>query len=120
MLPMDPLLIEQVILNLLDNASVHSSSHESIRLTISDSGDSVLFSIRDYGKGIDPELLPHIFDGNSSRHTADTSDSHRGMGIGLSICKTIIAAHSGTITAINHEKGAEFTFSLPKEETNLE
>lgn len=120
MLPMDPLLIEQVILNLLDNAAVHSSSNEPIHLNILDSPSSVVFSIRDHGKGIDPKLLPHIFDGNSSRNTADTADAHRGMGIGLSICKTIVSAHSGTITALNHEKGAEFIFSLPKEETSLE
>ena len=120
MIPMDPLLIEQVILNLLDNASVHSSSVEPVLLNIVDSSSSVTFSIRDYGKGIDPELLPSIFDGNSSRHTADSVDSHRGMGIGLSICKTIVSAHSGTLTVTNHEKGAEFTFSLPKEEICLE
>lgn len=120
MLPMDPLLIEQVILNLLDNASVHSNSNEPVELKIIDSPSSVVFCIRDYGKGIDPELLPHIFDGNSSRNTADTADAYRGMGIGLSICKTIVAAHSGTITALNHEKGAEFIFSLPKEEISIE
>lgn len=120
MIPMDPLLIEQVILNLLDNASVHSSSNEPVQLNIIDSPSAVVFSIRDHGKGIDPELLPHIFDGNSSRNTADTADAHRGMGIGLSICKTIVSAHSGTIIALNHETGAEFTFSLPKEELNLE
>lgn len=120
MIPMDPLLIEQVILNLLDNASVHSDSHDPIQLNIIDSPSSVVFCIRDHGKGIDPELLPNIFDGNSSRHKKTDADSHRGMGIGLSICKTIVSAHSGTITVLNHDKGAEFIFSLPKEETTLE
>lgn len=120
MIPMDPLLIEQVILNLLDNASVHSNSNESIELTILDSPSSVVFCVRDHGKGIDPALLPNIFDGNSSRHSNNTVDAYRGMGIGLSICKTIIDAHSGTITALNHEKGAEFIFSLPKEESSIE
>lgn len=119
MLPMDPLLIEQVILNLLDNAAVHSSSEKCIELLIQDSASSVAFCIKDYGKGIDTELLPRIFDGTGARHT-DTSDAHRGMGIGLSICKTIINAHSGTITAANHEHGAEFTFTLPKEDIGLE
>lgn len=60
-LPMDPLLIEQVIINLLDNACVHSSSQKPIDLTVIDSPSSVVFCIRDYGKGIDPELLPTIF-----------------------------------------------------------
>lgn len=114
-LPMDPLLIEQVIINLLDNACVHSSSQKPIDLTVIDSPSSVVFCIRDYGKGIDPELLPTIFDGNSARNTA-SPDAHRGMGIGLSICKTIISAHAGSITALNHDKGAEFMFTLPKED----
>jgi len=120
MIPMDPLLIEQVILNLLDNASVHSDSHDSIELLIIDNPDTATICVRDYGKGIDPELLPNIFDGNSSRNHTDMVDSHRGMGIGLSICKTIIDAHSGTITAHNHENGAEFFFTLPKEELSVE
>lgn len=114
-LPMDPLLIEQVIINLLDNACVHSSSRKPIDLTVIDSPSSVVFCIRDYGKGIDPELLPTIFDGNSARNTT-SPDAHRGMGIGLSICKTIISAHAGSITALNHDKGAEFMFTLPKED----
>lgn len=114
-LPMDPLLIEQVIINLLDNACVHSSSQKPIDLTVIDSPSSVVFCIRDYGKGIDPELLPTIFDGNSARNTT-SPDAHRGMGIGLSICKTSISAHAGSITALNHDKGAEFMFTLPKED----
>ena len=115
-LPMDPLLIEQVIINLLDNACVHSSSSQPIDLTVIDSPTSVVFCIRDYGKGISPSLLPVIFDGSSARNTA-TPDAHRGMGIGLSICKTIITAHAGSITALNHDKGAEFMFTLPKEDS---
>ena len=46
---------------------------------------------------------------------SETSDGHKGIGIGLSICKTIIQAHNGEITASNHSQGAEFTFTLPKE-----
>ena len=65
------------------------------------------------GKGIDSELLPHIFEGR--QYTSGSSDGRRGIGIGLSICKTIIQAHGGEITAVNHDKGAEFVFTLPKE-----
>ncbi len=114
-LPMDPLLIEQVIINLLDNAFVHSASKREINLTITeDSPDTVSFHVRDYGKGIDPEIIETIFDGTSARNS-DVPDAHRGMGIGLSICKTIIEAHDGTIKACNHTDGAEFTFTLPRE-----
>ena len=54
-------------------------------------------------------------DRQDSSTAADRSDGHRGIGIGLSICKTIIRAHGGDITAVNHGKGAEFIFTLPKE-----
>lgn len=113
MIPMDPLLIEQVIINLLDNAYVHSESNREIELTITEDNSSVSFHVRDYGKGIDPAFIPVIFDGTSTRNS-DTPDAHRGMGIGLSICKTIIEAHDGIIMATNHSDGAEFTFTLPK------
>lgn len=114
MLPMDPLLIEQVIINLLENAHVHSKSEKPIELIVTEDADSVSFHIRDYGIGINPSLIPTIFDGTSMRSDM-VPDSHRGMGIGLSICKTIVTAHGGTIEALNHQDGAEFMFTLPKE-----
>lgn len=113
MLPMDPTLIEQVLINLLENAVIHSGSREAVDLTIREEGEAVVFSVRDHGKGIDSTILPHIFEGK--QFSDETSDRHRGMGIGLSICRTIIQAHGGTIRAVNHEKGAEFIFTLPKE-----
>ena len=118
MLPMDPLLIEQVIINLLANAYVHSNSDQGIQLTVKDNEAYVSVHIRDYGKGINPELIPTIFDGNGTRNTT-IADTKRGMGIGLSICKTIIEAHDGTINVINHDNGAEFTFSIPKEDIDV-
>lgn len=114
-LPMDPLLIEQVIINLLDNAYIHSKSNKPIDLKIIDENTSVSFHVRDYGIGIEPELLSSAFDGLSSR-SSDVSDAHRGMGIGLSICKTIIEAHDGTIIGKNRVAGVEFIFQLPKED----
>lgn len=116
MLPMDPTLIEQVLINLIENAVVHSGSTEPVDLTISEEGDVVVFSVRDYGRGVDSSALPHIFEGQQLSSAAP--DGHRGMGIGLSICKTIIQAHGGTIRAENREKGAEFIFTLPKEKEN--
>ena len=113
MVPMDATLIEQVIINLLENASVHSESTEEIDLIITQTKECVSFSVRDYGKGIDPEQLPYIFEGQ--RSSGKNSDHHKGIGIGLSICKTIIEAHGGKLTAVNHKHGAEFIFTLPKE-----
>ncbi len=119
MIPMDPLLIEQVIINLLENAVRHSQSTHPVDCFLTSDKDSLTFHVRDYGVGIDPERLPHIFDGENCRRGKDSSpDSRRGMGIGLSICKTIITAHGGSITACNHGNGAEVSFTLPKEEHN--
>ena len=115
-LPMDAILIEQVLINLLENAIVHSQSSRPILCYVDDDNENVTFHVKDFGVGIDPERLKNIFDGNSYIGNS-VSDSNKGMGIGLSICKTIITAHNGTINARNHEQGAEFYFSLPKGES---
>lgn len=114
-LPMDAILIEQVLINLLENAIVHSQSRKPILCYVDDDEHNVTFHVKDFGIGIDPERLNNIFDGNSYIGNSE-SDSKKGMGIGLSICKTIITAHNGTINAGNHEQGAEFYFTLPKGE----
>lgn len=113
MLPMDPVLIEQVLLNLMENAILHSKSEFPISCYVDETSEFVTFHIRDYGIGIAPDRLSSIFDGTA--YTGNTSsDSSRGMGIGLSICKTIIVAHNGKIDVIRHNKGTEFYFILPK------
>ena len=117
MLSMDPTLIEQVLINLLENARVHSGSCEPIDLVITEYPKYISFTVRDYGKGISEKQLPYIFEGQQTM--SETADGHKGIGIGLSICKTIIRAHDGMITAANHSNGAEFTFTLPKEKEDL-
>lgn len=112
-IPMDALLIEQVLINLLENAVVHSGSVKPARLSITDHGSCVKFKVRDYGRGISEDRIPYLFDGLGS---VSGTDSHKGIGIGLSICKTIIQAHDGDIVGENCEDGAEFIFTLPKEE----
>ncbi|MEG0961630.1 MAG: DUF4118 domain-containing protein [Lachnospiraceae bacterium] len=113
MIPMDAMLIEQVLMNLIENSVVHAQSKKPIQLLVKNEPDVVSFHVIDFGSGIQVHLLETIFDGISS---SSSSDVRKGMGIGLSICKTIINAHNGTITALNHEQGAEFLFTLPKEE----
>lgn len=114
LLPMDAILIEQVTINLIGNAIEHSDSSKPIELIVRDTPHAVVFTVRDYGAGIAPEKLDMLFDGvaYSGSHV---SDAYKGMGIGLSICKTIITAHHGTIIGRNHGGGAEFIFTLPKE-----
>lgn len=116
MIPMDAMLIEQVIINLLENALIHSHSTKPIQCTVDYSDDLVSFHIIDYGIGIPSDRLDTIFDGTVYTQGL-SSDSSKGMGIGLCICKTIIQAHNGTILARNHEEGAEFIFTLPQDNT---
>ena len=66
-------------------------------------------------RGIDEDKIETIFDGVGYREDRQTTaDGYKGMGIGLSICKTIVTAHGGKINARNHGSGSEFYFYLPK------
>ena len=115
MIPMDAILIEQVIINLLENALLHSSSAKPIDLLVENTPQEAVFTVRDYGQGIPSELVDTLFDGTACT-MAHTADSKKGNGIGLAVCKTIIDAHHGSITGKNHDHGAEFIFTLPRKE----
>lgn len=119
MISMDAVLIEQVLINLIENAIVHSHSTEPLECFVESDPHFATFHVRDYGNGIPEERLKNIFDGSSST-TSTSTDGRKGMGIGLSICKTIITAHGGDIAAFNHDKGAEFYFTLPKEDSDID
>ncbi len=110
--PMDPTLIEQVLINLMENAIRHSHSTQPIECRICTQDGFVCFSVYDFGVGISPDRLDTIFDGVNPRENR-SGDAAKGMGIGLSICKTIVTAHGGTIEAHNHDHGAVFSFTLP-------
>lgn len=112
LIPMDATLIQQVITNLLENAFYHSGSSSPIQIAVWTQENMAVFSIRDHGAGIDPKIIDSLFDGTGVS-TNSQADSHKGMGIGLSICRTIIAAHGGQIYARNRKDGAEFIFTLP-------
>lgn len=113
--PMDAMLIVQVLNNLLENAVIHAINYTKIEISVKEKGESVEFIVADDGNGIYPELLPHIFDEkylNRTQH--QRSDGTKSMGIGLSVCWSIIRAHGGEISASNRpEGGAEFKFTLP-------
>ena len=119
MIPMDAVLIEQVLINLMENAFVHSKTTEPVECYVDTGDDYITFHVQDHGIGIPPEKLSTIFDGSSST-TSTSNDGRKGMGIGLSICKTIIVAHGGDIKAANHNNGAEFYFTLPKEGSKID
>ena len=103
-----PEVVEEVVSEAIQRLRKRLSD---VRIKVHMPNDS--FSVRDNEKGIDPEQLPYIFEGQ--RSSGKNSDHHKGIGIGLSICKTIIEAHGGKLTAVNHKHGAEFIFTLPKE-----
>ena len=111
MVPMDPLLIEQVLVNLMENAVIHGETRH-IDVTLRREGDNAVFTVSDDGRGIPLSLLPRLFDG--AARSDRRSDGKRSMGIGLSVCRTVVQAHGGTIRGDNkREGGACFTVTLP-------
>lgn len=118
MIPVDAILIEQVLINLMENAYYHGNPDKPIELTLTTDASFACIHVRDFGPGIPEEKLTTIFEGSPSTPN-QSGDSRKGMGIGLTICRTIITAHGGEIYASNHENGAEFICCLPlKEEPN--
>lgn len=117
LVPMDPILVEQVLTNLLENVVYHAKTATKIWLKMEMMGGYAVFEISDDGVGILEKQLNDIFDAMSSH----APDSNRGMGIGLSVCRAIILSHGGDITAGNRpEGGACFRFRLPIGEENYE
>lgn len=116
MVPMDPILIAQVLSNLLENAVLHGMTTTSIDLSVQKDGRFARFSVRDNGQGIPEKSLPTLFDGTLRHSDTPTSDGKRNMGLGLSVCLAIVRAHGGTMEARNLETGAEFLFRLPLNE----
>lgn len=122
LVPMDAKLIGQVLVNLLDNALKHTKPENEIRVAIwkEPQKNQVLFSVADRGTGIAQDEMSQIF---QMFYTTNRKgpDAQRGVGLGLTICESIVTAHGGRIIARNREdgSGAEFIFSLPMgEETN--
>ena len=111
--PVDGKLIEQVIINLVDNAIKYTPEQSEINIKVYSKKNSVYFEISDNGPGINKEDINHIFEifykGNKN-----SADSRRGVGLGLSICRSIVLAHGGDILVKNNKEcGARFIFNLP-------
>ena len=115
--PMDAMLIEQVLCNLMENAVLHGGVVSEILLSVRKEGDSAIFSVEDDGVGIEKEILPRILSESIYRENNENVDGKRNMGIGLTVCQSIIHAHGGTVKAYNRKDGgAAFEFSLPIKE----
>lgn len=121
LVPMDGMLIRQVLMNLFENAAIHAEGMTKITLDISREGENAVFRVTDDGRGIDPNLLPHILEGDFKRSVGSSEDKKRNMGIGLSVCSTIISAHEGKMRAYNGQNGgAVFEFTLPLDMAEME
>ena len=112
MVPMDPILIEQVLANLLENAAVHGRA-ANISLSLESEANFARIVVQDDGPGIPKNELDGLFDGRIRSRQSPDSDGKRNMGLGLSVCRAIVLAHGGTISARNLPQGAEFSFRLP-------
>ncbi|MBQ8519703.1 MAG: PAS domain-containing sensor histidine kinase [Agathobacter sp.] len=116
-IPMDPMLIEQVLINILENALIHAEGMTELQLIVREEENNAVFEVLDDGCGISEERLAKIFSGYVGRENAPTDGTRNNMGIGLSVCSTIIKAHGGEIYAKNRpEGGAVFGFTLEMEE----
>jgi two-component system sensor histidine kinase KdpD len=108
---MDPVLIEQVLANLLDNAVKYSNPGTEIQIQVSQGECELTVCVLDRGRGIPPEDLQRVFDRFYRVHRAE---SVSGTGLGLSICRGIIEAHNGRIWAENRPGGGSILlFTLP-------
>ncbi len=115
--PMDAMLIEQVLCNLLENAVLHGGVVSEIILSVRKEAEYAVFCVEDDGVGIAKEVLPHILNESIYKENNSNVDGKRNMGIGLSVCSSIIRAHGGSVKAYNKkEGGAAFEFSLPIKE----
>ena len=117
MIPMDVILIEQVLINLMENSIQHGVTTTRVELQLRKEGNDARFEVADNGQGIAREVFPKLFKGYLSHDEELTADGRRNMGIGLSVCMSIVQAHGGTMQAENRPiGGALFSFTLPLEE----
>lgn len=116
-IPMDATLIEQVLINLLENAVEHAEGMTLIKLRVTVDRDSAVFEVEDDGCGIPPQQMERLFTGGITERSNSSDDKKHSMGIGLSVCATILRAHGGAISAQNGRGGGTvIRFTLPMEE----
>lgn len=114
MLDLDPVLFEQALVNLLDNAAKYAPEGSNVTVEARTSGDKVTVSVRDEGPGIPLAEIDRIFE---KFHRLQLGDRQRaGTGLGLAVCRGFVEALGGTITAANRadRSGAVFTISFPR------
>lgn len=119
LIPMDAMLMEQVILNILENAVQHARGMTELNLEVTTAGNRAVFTICDDGCGIREDRLARLFTGYFAPEDHPADSRRRNAGIGLAVCASIVKAHGGAIRAENlPEGGARFCFELDLEETH--
>ena len=114
--PMDATLIEQVLINLFDNVSAHGRTATRIWLTITCNPGRAVLCVEDDGVGVPDHRLPELLDGSGHRGAQERPDARRSMGIGLSVCRTIVRAHGGDMKIGRSPRGGvAVKFYLPCE-----
>lgn len=112
--PMDAVLICQVLTNLLENAVLHGRTTSRITVRVTSGAGRAKFAVEDDGGGIDAEALPLLFEDKPVGAAPVDSKGRHNMGIGLTVCRTIVKAHGGDMSAANRPGGgAVFWFELP-------
>jgi two-component system sensor histidine kinase KdpD len=112
---LDAVLIEQVLVNIVENALKYTPSGTAIEISAEFALSSVTVTVADEGPGIPPGLEERLFD---KFYRASPERAQSGVGLGLTICRAIVEAHGGTIHAENRvPRGAAFRFTLPRDET---
>jgi signal transduction histidine kinase len=108
----DPVALEHVLLNLLENAVKYGAADNEVRVDVRRTGAAVAITVADRGAGIARADLPHIFE-KFYRGRVD-GPTRRGFGLGLAIVRTTVAAHGGTVTVASEPgRGSAFTVTLP-------
>lgn len=120
-IPMDPILIQQVILNILENAMQHAKGMTRLRLRVTLRNGYAVFMISDNGCGIAADIIENLFKGYIERENVPIDCKKHCMGIGLYVCASIISAHQGEISVTNNKTGGCcFRFSLKCEDDRCE
>lgn len=113
MIRTDPLRLEQVVWNLINNAVQATPNGGRVRVLFQLERTTLRIEVRDWGRGIEPAELPHIFE--PFRQGPNGGDSHRGLGLGLAITHHIVDLFGGSLEAASDGpgRGSTFTVSLP-------
>jgi signal transduction histidine kinase len=110
----DAARLEQVVGNLLSNAIQFSPEGGEVDVEVARAGHDAVIRVRDYGAGIDPEFLPHVFE-QFRQADGGLSRQHGGLGLGLTIVRQLVELHGGRVEAESSGpgRGATFTVRLP-------